>query len=112
MWNGSPVNSLMMGLLLLFMTPGMSTLGLGVLGLLDAVDGGDAGVVEAGEDLRFPLEPGEPIRVSREGVGEDLQGNVAPELRVGRAIDLPHAPLADEGGDVVVAAAVTDGQGH
>ncbi len=30
------------------------------------------GWVEAGEDLRFPLEPGEPIRVSGEGVGENL----------------------------------------
>ena len=29
------------------------------LGFLDAVDGGDAGVVEAGEDLRLALEPGE-----------------------------------------------------
>ncbi len=43
---------------------------LGVVRFLDAVDGGEARVVEAGEDLRFPLEPGEPIRVSREGVGE------------------------------------------
>ena len=30
-------------------------------------------MVEAGEDLRLPREPGEAIRVSREGVGEDLQ---------------------------------------
>ena len=28
-----------------------------------------------GEDLRLPLEPGEPIRIRREGVGEDLQGD-------------------------------------
>ena len=32
-------------------------------------------VVEAGKDLRLPLEPGEPIRVSRQGVGQDLQGD-------------------------------------
>ena len=41
------------------------------LGFLDAVDGGNVGVVEAGEDLRLPREPGEPVWISREGVGED-----------------------------------------
>ena len=30
-----------------------------------------------------------PIRVSGEGVGQDLQRDVAAELRVGGAIDLP-----------------------
>ncbi len=34
-------------------------------------------MVEAGENLRLPLEPGEALRVSREGVGEDLQRNFA-----------------------------------
>ena len=85
---------------------------LGVGRLLDAVDGGDAGVVETGEHLRFPLEPGEAIWVGREGVGKNLQGDLTPELRVGGLIDLSHPPLADEGGDVVVPEAGTDGQGH
>ncbi len=39
------------------------------LGLLDAVDGGDVGMVEAGQDLRLPLEPGQAIGVAGEGVG-------------------------------------------
>ena len=75
---------------------------LGVVALLDAVDLRDVRVVEAGEDVRFPLEPGQPIRVSGEGVGQDLQRDLAAQLRVGGAIDLAHAPLADEGGDIVV----------
>ena len=58
------------------------------LGFLDAVDGGDVRVVEAGEDLRLPLEPGEAIRISREGVGEDLQRDLAVQLRVGGLIHL------------------------
>ena len=70
------------------------------------------GWVEAGEHLRFPLEPGEPVRISREGVGEDLQRDVAAELRVGGAIDLAHAAYADEGGHVIVPEAGADGQGH
>ena len=44
-----------------------------------------------------------------EGVGEDLQRDIAAELRVGGAIDLAHAALADEGGDVVMAETGTDG---
>ena len=72
----------------------------------------DVRVVEAGEHLRFPLEPSEAVRVGGEGVGEDFQGDVSAELGVGGAIDLPHAPLADEGGDVVMAEAGADGEGH
>ena len=82
------------------------------LRFLDAVDGGDVRVVEAGEDLRLPLEPGEPVWISREGVGEDLQGDLAVELRVGGLPDLAHAPFADEGGDVVVAEAGADSESH
>ena len=80
--------------------------------VFNAVDGGDVRVVEAGEDVRFPLEPGEPIGVRCEGVGEDLQGDIAAQLRIGGAIDLSHAPLADKGGDVVVPETGADGQGH
>ncbi len=54
---------------------------------IDAVDGGNAGVVEAGEHLRLPLEPGEPSRVRREGVGEDFQRDITAELRISRPID-------------------------
>ena len=66
-------------------------------------------MVEAGEHVRFPLEPGDPIRVRGEGVGENLQGDITPELRVGGAIDLAHPALADEGGDVVMGEAGADG---
>ena len=42
-------------------------------------------------------------QVSGEGVREDLQRDLAAQLRVGGAIHLPHAALADEGGHVIVA---------
>ena len=73
------------------------------LGFLDAVDRGNVGVVEAGEDLRLPREPGEPVWISCEGVGEDLQRDLAVELGVGGLPDLAHAALPEQGGDVVVA---------
>ena len=69
-------------------------------------------MVEAGEDLRLPLEPGEPVRVSREGVGEDLQRDLAVELRVGGLPDLAHAALAEQSGDVVVADRGSGCQSH
>ena len=69
-------------------------------------------MVEAGEDLRLPLEPGEPIRVSREGVGQDFQRDIAAQLRVGGAIDLSHPPFANEGGHVVGPEAGADGESH
>ncbi len=69
-------------------------------------------MVETGKDLRLPREPGEPLWVSREGVGEDLQRDLPVELRVGGLPDLPHPALAQEGGDVVVAEAGAGGQGH
>ena len=52
-------------------------------------------MVERREDLRFALEPREPIGIAGEGVGQDLQRDVAIELRVARAIDLPHPAGAD-----------------
>ncbi len=82
------------------------------LGFLDAVDGGDVGVVEAGEDLRFPLEPGQPIRIRREGVRQDLQRDLAVELGVGGLPDLAHAAFPEQSGDVVVAEAGADAEGH
>ena len=56
------------------------------------MDGGDVGMVEAGEDLGLPREAGEPVGVVREGVGEDRQGDLAAQLRVGGLPDLSMAP--------------------
>ncbi len=67
---------------------------------------------ERRENLRLPLEPGEAVRGSREGVGQDLQRDLAVELGVGGLPDLAHAPLADQGGYVVVAEAGAGTQWH
>ena len=73
------------------------------LGFLDAVDGGDVRVVQAGQDLRLPLEPGEAVWIGSEGVGEDLQRDLAAQLGVGGLPDLTHAAAAETGGHVVSA---------
>ena len=66
-------------------------------------------MVQTGEDLRLSLKPRQPIRISGERLGQDLQRHLAVQLGVGGLIDLPHAALADEGGHVVVGDAGADG---
>ena len=61
----------------------------------------DVGMVQRGEDFGFPLEPGESIRIIREGVGQDLQRHVTVELGISGLIDLAHAAFADLGGDFI-----------
>ena len=80
-----------------------------VLGLLDAVDLCDVRMVQTGEHLRFTLEPGQSIRICRKRLGQGLERHLPVQLRIGGLIDLAHAPLADEGGDVVVPEAGADG---
>ena len=65
-------------------------------------------MVQAGEDLGFPLEPGQPLRIAGERLGQDLQGDIAVELRVSGAIDLPYPTFPDESRHVVVPEPVTD----
>ena len=57
-------------------------------------------------------EPGEAVRIVGEGVGEDLQGDLAVELRVCGLPDLAHAPLAEQGGDVVMAETGARAESH
>ena len=56
----------------------------------DFVDLGDVGVTQGGERLGFAFEARQPLRVCGEEFGEDLDGDVAIEPRVARAIDLAH----------------------
>ena len=49
-------------------------------------------------DLR---EPAQPFVISRIGGRQDLDGDLASELRVARAVDLAHASGSEERGDLV-----------
>ena len=46
------------------------------------------GVVQRCQHFRFPLKPGEAIRIVRERLRQDLQRHVPVELRVSRSIHL------------------------
>ena len=52
-----------------------------VLGLLEAVDGGDVGMIQCREQLRFTLETSQSLGILREGVGQDLDCDVALQPR-------------------------------
>jgi hypothetical protein len=67
------------------------------VGFVKAVDGTNVRMVEGDEDLGFSAETRQAFRIVGEGVGKDLQGDVASELRVTRAIDFAH-PAGAEGG--------------
>ena len=68
----------------------------------------DVGMVQAGEDLRLPREPGEPIRISGKRLGQDLQRHLPVQFGIGGLIDLSHAAFTNEGGDIVVAESGAD----
>ena len=59
-------------------------------------------MIERREDLCFALEARQPVRILREPVGQDLQGDLAAELRIAGAIDLAHPSAADGACDFVV----------
>ena len=64
--------------------------------VLDAVDRADVRMIERREHARFALEARQPIGVGDEGRRQDLDRDVAPQLRVARAIHLAHAARAEQ----------------
>jgi len=76
--------------------------------LFDRVDGHDAGVVEGGERFCLTPESLEPLRARGHPGGQHLEGHVAPELRVGGAVDLTPPARADRGGNAVVRQLLAD----
>ena len=58
-------------------------------------------MIERGEVLRLSLESSQTFGVVGEGVGQDLQRDVAMQLGVAGAIDLAHAAGTDGGLDLI-----------
>src|SRR5262249_15334255 len=73
------------------------------VGLLEAVDGSNVGMIQRSQHAGFALEAGEALGIARKFLGQYLDGDVAAELCVGGAVDLAHAAGADGGQDLVVA---------
>ena len=79
---------------------------------LEAVDVRDVGVIERCEHLGFAGEAGQALGVLGEVLRQDLDGDVAVEPGVARAVDLPHASLTELGGDLVRTESRAGGQRH
>ena len=61
-----------------------------------AVDRGDVRMIERGEQACFAREPRAALRIGHERPRQDLDRDVATELRVTGAIDLAHAARAEQ----------------
>ena len=69
--------------------------------LFDPVDRADVRMVERREHPRFALEAGQPVGIRGEGTRQNLERDVAPELRVARAIHLAHAARPEQCLDLI-----------
>ena len=78
----------------------------------EAVDLCDVRVIEGRERLRFAIEACEALRFEREVGWQDLQRDVALELRVAGLVDLAHATRADEGVNLVGTETRAGGESH
>jgi hypothetical protein len=68
---------------------------------LDPVNRSDVRMIERREHLRFTFEPRDTVGVSRKTFGQNLQRDIAVEVRVFRAIDLAHSSFAKLGEDAI-----------
>ena len=82
------------------------------LGAPDLVDGEDVRVVQGGGGAGLLGESGEPLRAGGEPLGQELHRDVAQEVVVARAVDLPHAPRTQHLEELVAAESHADGWGH
>ncbi len=74
----------------------------GPLALVQIVNGGDVGVVQSGQDLRFAPEPGDALRVLRHGFRQHLDGDFAAQLGIERPVDFAHTSGPDLLEDAIV----------
>ena len=69
-------------------------------------------MIQRGQRLRFARESRQAVRIMRERLGQDLDRDVAIELRIAHAIDLSHPPFTDLGCHFVDAEPGTGGEGQ
>ena len=69
----------------------------GAVGLADVVDGQDVGMIQGRGRAGLLLEALAAIGIRRDGGGQDLDRDLAPELRVPRPVDLAHPARARAG---------------
>jgi len=76
--------------------------------LFEPVDGGNVRVIQRGQRLRFARQARQAVRIVGEDVGQDLDRDIAIQLRIAGAIDLAHSAFAQFGEDLVWPDAIPD----
>jgi hypothetical protein len=69
-------------------------------------------VVECRQEIGFPREARQALRVASEERRQNLEGDVARQLAVAGAVDFAHPASADQGDDLVGAEACAGRQTH
>jgi hypothetical protein len=69
-------------------------------------------MIQRRKRMRLAREPREALRIVRQLLGKNLEGNLAVQLRVAGAIHLAHASRTDEGNDFVGAEPGARLEGH
>jgi hypothetical protein len=70
-------------------------------GVADVVQRADVGMVQRGDGLRLALEALANLLVAGQHRGNQLDGDIAIQARIARAMDLPHAAGAERAEDLV-----------
>ena len=81
---------------------------LDTIGVLESVNRADVGMIQRGEHARFALEPRAPLSIARERGWQNLDGDLAAEFGIARAIDLTHATGAEQRQDPIRANVAPD----
>ena len=74
---------------------------LDTIGVLESVNRADVGMIQRGKHARFALKPRAPLSVARKHGGQNLDGDIAAEFGIARAIDLTHAASAEQREDPI-----------
>ena len=69
-------------------------------------------MIQRGENLGFALEASDAVGVGEKFLGEDLDGDAAPQLRVAGAVDFAHAARAERSDDFIGAEVGAGSEGH
>ena len=80
--------------------------------ILEAVNLRDVRMIERREHLRLAAEAREALGIVGNGGEQDLDRDLAIQLRIARAIHLAHAAGAQQGDDLVRAEAGAGAEGH
>ena len=73
----------------------------GTVGFLEPVNRCDVRMIQRREQLRFPAKALDTILIVREGLRQNLDGDIAPEVLIPGGVDLAHPSRAEQAQDSV-----------